>query len=67
MEELSIRLIIEELKDWDPVVDLQTKALAQVINDDYILEFAVLNDPQVLDIEPVLGPHAVLARKDVAD
>ena len=60
-------LVVNKLKNRDSVVDLEAKAVEEIIDDDHVLEVTVLDNPEVLDEESILRLHAVLPRQDVAD
>ena len=67
MLKLFITFVVNKLKNRDSVVDLEAKAVEEIIDDDHVLEVTVLDNPEVLDEESVLRLHAVLPRQDVAD
>ena len=59
--------LICELKNGDPVVNLKTKGMDQVINDNNILELSIFYDPKILDVVSVVGFHTVAAVQKPAD
>ena len=60
-------LIINELEYGNSVIDLESEAVEKVVDNHHVLQFAVLDYPQVFNEEPVLGLHTVLPGEDVAD
>ena len=59
--------VVNKFKDRDSIVNLQAETVEQIIDDHHILEIAVLDDPEILDEEPILGLHAVLSGEHVGD
>ena len=64
MEQLLIFLIIGEIQDWNPVLDLKSERVDQVVDDHDIVQVSVLDDPQVLNVKPIMSLHAVLSMED---
>ena len=53
-------LVINKFEDRNSIVDLQTKAVEEVVDNDHVLEVTVLDDSEILDEEAILGLHAML-------
>ena len=51
--------LIGELKDWDTILDLKSKRVSQIINNDNVFELSIFDNPQVLYIIPVSFFHAI--------
>ena len=54
-------LIIIERNDRNTIIDLECKTINTVVNDDYVLEIPVLEDPEIFDIVPLLSEEAMLS------
>ena len=60
-------LVINKFEDRNSIVDLQTKAVEEVVDNDHVLEVTVLDDSEILDEEAILGLHAMLPGEHIAD
>jgi hypothetical protein len=67
MEQFLILLIVGEVQDRYSILDLETEGVNQVVNDHYIVQASVLDDPQILDVKSVVGLHAVLSVEHPVD
>ena len=61
MHHFFILLIIIERNDRNTIIDLECKTINTVVNDDYVLEIPVLEDPEIFDIVPLLSEEAMLS------
>ena len=61
MHHFFILLIIIERNDRNTIIDLECKTINTVVNDDYVLEIPVLEDPKIFDIVPLLSKEAMLS------
>ena len=61
MHHFFILLIIVERNDRNAIIDLECKTIYTVVNDDYVLEVPVLEDPEIFDIVPLLSKEAMLS------
>ena len=61
MHHFFILLIIIERNDRNAIIDLECKTIYTVVNDDYVLEVPVLEDPKIFDIVPLLSKEAMLS------
>lgn len=61
MHHFFILLIIIERNDRNTIIDLECKTINTVVNDDYVLEVPVLEDPEIFDIVPLLSEEAMLS------
>jgi hypothetical protein len=59
--------LIGKLKDRDSVVNLKAKRMDQVIDNDYVLELSIFDDPEIFDVVSVVGLHAVASVQKSAD
>ena len=57
----AILTIGQKLKNGYSVSGLKPKGMSQIINHYDILEIPILNNPEILDEEPVLSLHAIFA------
>ena len=60
-------LVINKFEDRYSIVDLQTKAVEEVVDNDHVLEVTVLDDSEILDEEAILGLHAMLPGEYIWD
>lgn len=51
----------------NPVIDLISKRVDAVVDDDHVFEFAIADDSQVLYVVAFWGLHAVLAIQPVLE
>jgi hypothetical protein len=58
-------LVVNELKNWNAIVDLEAEGVQKVVDDHHVFGLTVLDDPEVFDKEAVLGLHAVLSGQDI--
>jgi len=61
MHHFFILLIIIERNDRNAIINLECKTIYTVVNDDYVLEVPVLEDPEIFDIVPLLSKEAMLS------
>lgn len=65
MHQFLISLIVVEGDYWDSIVQLVAEGVNSVINDNEVLEVSVDYDPQVLYIDALLCPYAVLSVESI--
>ena len=67
MEHLFVRLLVVKRYNRNPVIDLISKRVDTVVNNDHVFEFAIADDSQVLHVVAFGGLHAVLAVQPVLE
>lgn len=67
MHHFFILLIIVERDDGNAIINLESKTVYAVVNDDYVLEVPALEDSQVLHIVALLSEEAMLSVEAVSN
>lgn len=53
-----------KVEDGNAVIQLQSKGVDQIVDDDDITEIPVLDDPQILDAEALLGLKTMISAQN---
>ena len=61
MHQFLVCLVFIERNDWDAIVQLIAEGVHCVVDYDHILEISVGDDPQILDIDTLIGSDAVVS------
>ena len=61
MHQFLVCLVLIERNDWDAIVQLIAEGVHCVVDYDHILEISVGDDPQILDIDTLIGFDAVVS------
>ena len=67
LHQFPISLLPVELKDRNPIVNLQGKRLNQIINNNYVLELPVFHDSQILDVHFLLSLETIVSAQYIFD
>ena len=63
-EQLCVFFGVVERDDGDSVPELESKGVGRVVDEDYVLQRAVY-DPEVFDVDSLLGLEAVLSEESM--
>ena len=56
--------VVGKVEDGNAVIQLQSKGVDQIVDDDDITEIPVLDDPQILDAEALLGLKTMISAQN---
>ena len=58
-------LVVDKFKDWDSIVDLESKRMEQIVDYHHVFQIPVFDDSQVFDEKAIFGLHAVFPGKHI--
>ncbi len=60
MHQLHIAAVFSIVENWDPIIDLESKAVRRVVQKYHVLEVSVGDNPKVLEEDVLVDSNAVV-------